>query len=227
MFKSIFDDGISGVTVQQMLLCISCSLLLGLAIALIHMYKNCYTKNFIVTLTLLPSLIQIIIFLVNGNLGTGVAILGAFSLIRFRSKQGTARDIASIFWSLSIGLAIGTGFLLFSIFIYVPIALMQLLLYKFSFGNPSKKMLLERELTIRIKQDFKLIQMIKVDIRNNVTILDILEINVKNNLLEVHFNLLLPNVESEKRVFKLLIKKYGVTDINMVCCYNKKKYKTL
>lgn len=128
---------------------------------------------------------------------------------------------------MSIGLAIGTGFLMFSLFVYVPIALMQLLLYKFSFGDPSKKMLLEREFTISIGQDFRLIQMIESDLRNNVALLEVLEVNLKNNMLEVRFNLLLQSLESEKKIFKLLIKKYGVSTINMVCCHSKKKHKTL
>ncbi|MEG0079627.1 DUF4956 domain-containing protein, partial [Enterococcus sp.] len=76
------------VTLIDLLLCTSASVLLGLLVALIHMYRNVYTKNFVITLAVLPVLVQLVIILVNGNLGTGMAVLGAFSLIRFRSVAG-------------------------------------------------------------------------------------------------------------------------------------------
>lgn len=78
-------------------------------VALLHMYKNSYSKNFILTLIILPAIVQAVIMLVNGNLGTGVAVLGAFSLIRFRSAEGNSREITSLFLAMSIGLATGLG----------------------------------------------------------------------------------------------------------------------
>lgn len=78
------------LSLPQLLLCTAASLAMGLGIALVYMYKNTYSKNFVVTLALLPAMVQIVILLVNGNLGTGVAVLGAFSLVRFRSVPGSA-----------------------------------------------------------------------------------------------------------------------------------------
>ena len=72
------------------------------------MYKNTYSKNFVVTLALLPAMVQIVILLVNGNLGTGVAVVGAFSLVRFRSVPGSAREISAIFFAMAIGLICGS-----------------------------------------------------------------------------------------------------------------------
>lgn len=92
-------------------ICAFVSLFLGLVVAYVHMYRNIYTKNFVVTLAVLPVLVQLVIMLVNGNLGTGVAVLGAFSLIRFRSVAGGSREITSIFWSMGIGLATGMGYI--------------------------------------------------------------------------------------------------------------------
>lgn len=91
------------------LLCTAASLLFGFMVALLHMYKNSYSKNFILTLIILPAIVQAVIMLVNGNLGTGVAVLGAFSLIRFRSAEGNSREITSLFLAMSIGLATGIG----------------------------------------------------------------------------------------------------------------------
>ena len=73
-----------------------------------------YTKNFVVTLLLLPALVQAVIMLVNGNLGTGVAIMGAFSLVRFRSVPGTSREISGVFYAIVVGLATGMGYLAYA-----------------------------------------------------------------------------------------------------------------
>lgn len=94
-----------------------------------------YSKNFVVTLTILPSLVQVVMMMVNGNLGTSVAVLGAFSLIRFRSLPGNSREIASIFLSMAIGLSIGMGQILFAILITVIICLVIIILMYTKFGE--------------------------------------------------------------------------------------------
>src|SRR5574344_1064607 len=97
MFESILDGTLSYSSAS---VCMISSIVLGLIIALVHMMSDKYTKNFIITLTLLPLLVQVVIMMVNGNLGTSVAILGAFSLIRFRSLPGNSKEIISIFWAM-------------------------------------------------------------------------------------------------------------------------------
>ncbi len=92
MLSSLFSGDTSTLEWRSLLICIAASLLLGILVAAIHMIRNVYTKNFVITLAVLPILVQSVIMLVNGNLGTGVAILGAFSLIRFRSVPGGSRD---------------------------------------------------------------------------------------------------------------------------------------
>ncbi|OJG98253.1 hypothetical protein RV18_GL003570 [Enterococcus termitis] len=115
------------------------------------MYRNVYSKNFVITLAVLPVLVQLVIMLVNGNLGTGVAVLGAFSLIRFRSVAGGAREITSIFWSMGIGLATGMGFVGYIALFSVIIALFLLLLNTLHFGEKQK--VAEREIKITIPED--------------------------------------------------------------------------
>ena len=112
MMESIFTaTGQNTVTVGSFLICMGVSVLLGIIIAGIYMFRNTYTKSFVVTLVVLPAIIQVIIMLVNGNLGAGIAVMGAFSLIRFRSAQGTAREIGSIFLAMAAGLAMGMGYI--------------------------------------------------------------------------------------------------------------------
>lgn len=134
MFNSIYDVTES-LSIESVLLCFGISILLGLVVAFTHMKTGKYSKNFVVTLTILPSLVQVVMMMVNGNLGTSVAVLGAFSLIRFRSLPGNSREIASIFLSMAIGLSIGMGQILFAILITVIICLVIIILMYTKFGE--------------------------------------------------------------------------------------------
>ena len=111
IFSSIFADTTAAFTFCQFLTCTAASLILGLLIAVVYMYKSDCSKSFAVTLVLMPVIVQMVIMLVNGNLGTGVAVAGAFSLVRFRSAPGSAKEISSIFLAMAVGLATGMGFL--------------------------------------------------------------------------------------------------------------------
>lgn len=86
------DAGLASVTALQFMECTLASIVLGVFCAIIYMYRNRYNKSFVVTLALMPLIVQLVIMLVNGNLGAGVAVMGAFSLVRFRSIPGTAKD---------------------------------------------------------------------------------------------------------------------------------------
>ena len=123
------------LSLPQLLLCTAASLAMGLGIALVYMYKNTYSKNFVVTLALLPAMVQIVIMLVNGNVGAGVAVAGAFSLVRFRSVPGTAREIGVIFLAMALGLATGMGYVVLAAVFFVIIAVVLFLLTKLGFGT--------------------------------------------------------------------------------------------
>lgn len=113
MLDSLFTTSTTTTTtfsLGTLLVTMLCSLGLGLVVAYCYMFKNYYTKNFVVTLAILPLFVQLVIMLVNGNLGAGVAVVGAFSLIRFRSVPGGSKEIVTIFWSMGIGLATGMGY---------------------------------------------------------------------------------------------------------------------
>jgi hypothetical protein len=137
------------------LISIGLSIVLGLIIALVHIKTTNYTKNFIITLTLLPVLVQIVIMLVNGNLGTSVAILGAFSLVRFRSIPGNSREIISVFFAMVVGLAIGTGYLILASILTIIVCLVLIITSKTPFGEVNK---LERKLKILIPENLNYIE---------------------------------------------------------------------
>lgn len=151
MFNSVFPADMTAFTLQQFLICVGVSMGLGLLVAFVHTVRNVYTKSFIVTLAVLPVLVQTVIMLVNGNLGTGMAVLGAFSLVRFRSVAGGSREITSIFWSMAIGLATGMGYAVYIVFLSVLVSLFLLGLYGTNFANQPKSG--ERELKVTIPED--------------------------------------------------------------------------
>jgi type IV secretory pathway VirB2 component (pilin) len=112
MFDSILG---TSLTVSNFAVCILVALGLGLVVALLHMKSVKSNKNFITTLFILPALVTAVILLVNGNLGTSVAVVGAFSLVRFRSIPGNSREILDVFFAMAIGLAVGTGYIAFAV----------------------------------------------------------------------------------------------------------------
>ena len=139
MLESILTSQ-TQLSIINLLICSATSLILGIVIALVHMYKSKYTKNFIITLALLPILCQSVILMVNGNLGTSIAIVGAFSLVRFRSLPGTSKEILSVFFAMAIGLATGMGQIVFAIIITLLVSLTLILLTKLKFGNVNEKL---------------------------------------------------------------------------------------
>ena len=98
------------LTLTSFLICTGVSLLLGVGTALVAGYRSRSAQSLAVTLAILPAVVQAVIMLVNGSIGAGIAVAGAFSLVRFRSAPGTAREIAAIFLAMAIGLATGMGY---------------------------------------------------------------------------------------------------------------------
>nr|WP_325194739.1 DUF4956 domain-containing protein [uncultured Oscillibacter sp.] len=137
------------ITAQVFALCTAASLALGLGTALLCMYKSRYTQSFIITLAMLPAVVQVVIMLVNGNIGAGVAVAGTFSLVRFRSAPGTAREIGMIFLAMAIGLATGMGYVALAVFFFLIMALFVLVLTSLHFGGGDEH---ERELKITIPE---------------------------------------------------------------------------
>ena len=127
MFNTIFSNASTGQSITTILICSAMAILLGLAVAITHMKTTQTTKGFLVALTVLPLLVMAVMIMINGNLGTSIAILGAFSLIRFRSIGGTAKDLLSVFFTMMIGLARGMGHVLFATIISA-IAIVAILL---------------------------------------------------------------------------------------------------
>lgn len=147
MLESIIS---SGLTLSTFLICTLTSLVLGIGIAFVGMYRSRSTQSFAVALAILPVVVQLVIMLVNGNVGAGVAVAGAFSLVRFRSVPGTAREIGVLFMAMAIGLATGMGFVGLAVISFIIISAVILLLTATGFGKAS---VAERSLKITIPEN--------------------------------------------------------------------------
>lgn len=151
MLDSIFSTIITnGITPGVFAVCTAVSLVSGLIIAFCHGLSGGSSKGFSVTVALLPAIVQVVIMLVNGNLGTGVAVAGAFSLVRFRSAPGSAKEILNIFTALAAGLASGVGYIGVAVAFVVIICVMEAVYTLTGFGELPKN---ERSLKITIPED--------------------------------------------------------------------------
>ena len=155
LFSSVLDtteSTMSAVTSTGFLWCTIASLVLGLLCACIYMYKHNYSKNFVVTLALLPVIVQVVITLVNGNLGAGVAVMGVFNLVRFRSIPGTAKDIGSVFLAMAIGLATGMGYIGVAAILTVVVGVFNVLYVTTPFGQSKAR---RKALKIAVPEDLE------------------------------------------------------------------------
>lgn len=150
MLESMISESASQITMYHMAVCTGASLLLGGLLAMVHMYRNHSSRSFLLTLVLLPSIVQVIIMMVNGNLGTGVAVMGAFGLVRFRSMPGNAREISSVFLAMAVGLADGMGYIGIAAFVTVVVGIVTVILMTLP---DMSGQLLRKELRITIPEN--------------------------------------------------------------------------
>ncbi len=148
IFAGLFDGaGVTTVSVTDFLLCVAASLVGGVILALAFSFRTRTGKSFFLTLSLLPAVVCVVIMMVNGNVGTGVAVAGAFSLVRFRSVPGSGKEITALFIAMASGLVAGMGYLSYSLLFSV---LMALLLFFGSLVLSSRKLGREGYKSLRI-----------------------------------------------------------------------------
>ena len=124
MLNNIFEPIYSGTfTVASFLICTLVSLALGIIVALAANFKSRLSKSFLLSIILIPAVVQVVIMLVNGSVGTAVAVMGAFSLVRFRSIPGSAKEIVSIFLAMATGLATGMGYVTLAVLFVIIICI--------------------------------------------------------------------------------------------------------
>jgi len=214
MFNSIISS--EGLTLESASICVISSIILGVIISFVHMKSAKYSKNFIITLAILPILVATVMIMVNGNLGTGVAIAGAFSLVRFRSMQGNSREIISVFWAMAIGIAIGMGQIVFAAMVTMVVGILLLLFYvtKFGEGRGSLKVL-----DILVPENLEYDTMFNEVFNKYVDSYELLGVKTTNlgSLYELRYNI---NIKKDMKE-KDLIDELRVRNGNLKICIHK------
>ena len=156
MFNTIFSSILTNGTFTggQLLIATAVSLICGLCIAAVQMLKSRSSKSLALSLVLLPAIVELVIILVNGNIGAGVAVAGAFSLVRFRSVPGKGQEITSIFLAMAVGLATGMGYVGIAILFTVVLSALSLLLQLSRFGQSAEGLRILR-ITVPENLDFE------------------------------------------------------------------------
>ena len=199
-FQSILvNETTSAFSLGTFLACTAASLVLGIVIAVIYMYRNTYTKGFVVTLALMPAIVQMVIMLVNGNLGTGVAVMGAFSLVRFRSVPGTAREISSIFLAMAVGLATGMGYIGIAALFVVVIGAADTIFTVSRFGEKQTR---ERALRITIPESLDYTEVFEEIFEQYLKRWELVQVKTTNmgSLFRLDYQVVLKNRKEEKKM---------------------------
>lgn len=147
LFSAIYSNTF---TIDVYLICTAVSLVLGAIVALTASFRARLSKSFLLALFLIPAIVQTVIMLVNGSVGTGVAVMGAFSLVRFRSVAGSAKEIVSIFLAMAAGLATAMGYLALAVLF---VGIICIAMFAASFIRLKDRDDLVRELKITIPED--------------------------------------------------------------------------
>ena len=202
MFSSVFgtaDSLVSSVSASSFLLCSVVSIVLGLVIAGVYMFRHRYSKNFVVTLALLPLIVQMVITLVNGNLGAGIAVMGVFNLVRFRSIPGSAKDIGSVFFAMAIGLATGMGFIALAVLFTFIVGVVNVVYVLSPFGRPQQP---EKVLRVTVPEDLEFDGMFDAVLARYTAEHELTEVCTTNmgSLYQLEYQVRLAQLGIEKRL---------------------------
>ncbi|MBE6789787.1 MAG: DUF4956 domain-containing protein [Ruminococcaceae bacterium] len=216
-FKGLFDTDLTTViTVTDFMLCLGCSLVLGLIMALAYMYRSRYTKSFVVTLALLPAVVCIVIMMVNGNVGAGVAVAGAFSLVRFRSVPGTAKEICTLFLAMGAGLIAGMGYLGFAALFTLVMCIMFLLYNHLDFGA-KKNTAAYKTFTVVIPEDLDYTGVFDDIFKAYTSSYELVRVKSTNmgSMFKLTYNVVLNDVTKEKEMIDKLRCRNGNLEITV------------
>lgn len=214
-FRGLFHTDLSSViSFGDFLLCLGCSLLIGLILAFSCRYQGRYTKSFLVTLTLLPSVVCTIIMMVNGSVGAGVAVAGAFSLVRFRSAPGTGREITMLFLAMGAGLIAGMGYLAFALLFTVIMSVMNVVFNRMDFTNQRNGQRY-RTLSIMIPESLDYTGVFDEILRHYTTEYTLIRVKTTNmgSLFRLTYDLTLRSDASEKELIDQLRCRNGNLEI--------------
>lgn len=218
-FRGIFDSDMTRViSIPDFLMCIGVSLLIGLILAFSFMYRSRFTKSFMVTLALLPAVVCVIIMMVNGNVGTGVAVAGAFGLVRFRSIPGTAREITMLFLAMGAGLIVGMGYFGFALLFTVIMCVLSIIYTQFDFGF-TKNMAMYKTITVTIPENLDYTGIFDDIFKEYTRNCELIHVKTTNmgSMFRLTYNLTMRDASLEKEMIDKLRCRNGNLEIEVSC----------
>lgn len=196
----------------EILICSGVAAVMGAVIAAAFGYRSSRSKSYIITVALLPLIIQVIIMLVNGNVGTGIAVMGAFGLVRFRSAQGSAIDICGVFLAMAVGLACGTGHIWIAIALTVGVCLLKLIYTAIPMGSKGSA---EKELHITIPENLEYDGVFKDIFEKYTKKCELVQVKTTNmgSLFKLKYHIELADPSDEKKLIDELRCRNGNLEI--------------
>ena len=217
LFKGLFDsENAVVISISDFLLCLGFAIILGLFMAFTYMYRTRYTKSFVLTLSLLPAVVCIVIMLVNGNVGTGVAVAGAFSLVRFRSVPGTAKEICTLFLAMGAGLICGMGYLGFAVLFTVVMCIIFIIYNRIDFGS-RKNAATYKTIIVTIPEDLDYTDVFDDIFKEYTFQFDLMRVKTTNmgSMFKLTYNILLRDIKKEKEMLDKIRQRNGNLEITV------------
>ncbi|HOO27037.1 MAG TPA: DUF4956 domain-containing protein [Lachnospiraceae bacterium] len=214
LFTGVLESSEETVTAASFLLCVGTSLAIGLFLTFLYSYKSRCSKSFIVTLAILPAVVCMVIMMVNGNLGAGVAVAGTFSLVRFRSAPGSAKEISAIFIAMAAGLAAGMGYLGYAVTFSVIVGVLMAVYSNSNIGNGKSD---ERQLKITIPENLDYTGVFDDLFEKYTTKCELEGVKTASmgSLFKLTYDITLKNIEEEKLFIDALRCRNGNLEIVM------------
>ena len=214
MFTSYLVNAAGELTTGGALISLVASMICGLVIAAVYMVRSDYSKNFVIALVILPALVQVVITVVNGNLGASEAVMGAFSLVRFRSAPGSAKDITAIFFAMAVGLANGMGYILYSATIVGIVGVIYLFLTLSGFGEHGVR---EKHLKVLIPESLDYTTVFDDIFEKYVKRSELTKVKTTDlgSIFELNYQITLKDAKQEKEFLDALRTKNG--NLTIIC----------
>ena len=217
VFENLFTGSASSLDIGSFLISFGSALVLGFITALFCTYRSEYSRSFVTALAMLPAIVAVIIMMVSGSLGAGVAVAGAFSLVRFRSAPGTAKEIFTVFLAMAAGLACGMGYPLFGAAFTVIMGIVSVICTTLKFGE-KKGAELRRTVNVTVPEDLEHERMFDDIMERYSSEWKLMRVKTANlgSLIKLTYEVVFRESGTEKRMIDELRTRNGNLEISVV-----------
>lgn len=216
IFDSLFDS-VDSMGPQEFIICVAAALAIGAVISVIYMFRNNYSKSFALTIAILPAIVAVVIMVVSGDIGAGIAVAGAFSLVRFRSAPGSAKEIVIIFLAMATGLLIGMGFIAYAAIFAAIIGLVILVCNTMKFTERKTEQA-EKVLRITIPEDLDYTSDIDSVIDEYTSSMELVSVKTVNmgSMFKLTYNVTLKDLSKQKELIDKIRVRNGNLEVALM-----------